>query len=160
MGQDRGGDGGGSNELFGRLLGDLEATVAAACERQDEWPKRVAAGIYAGVGYAIENPIVVDAMSVFEGLERAPDREYTGTIERLAGLISRDAPADSRLPVSTDEALVAGIVGVVGDHVRIGRREALEGLRPDLVLLALLPYLGFSGAQDWANRLAADADFV
>ncbi len=146
--------------MFGRLLGDLEASVAAACERQDEWPKRVAAGIYAGVGYAIDHPMVVDAMSTLKGVQRATENEYTGTIERLASLISRDAPADSRLPVSTDEALVAGIVGVVGDHLRIGRLEALEGLRPDLVLLALLPYLGFAGAQDWANRLAGDADFV
>ena len=51
---------------------------------------------------------------------------------------------------------MAGIVGLVGDHVRVGRLEALEALRPDLVLLALLPYLGFAEAREWANRFAAD----
>jgi hypothetical protein len=56
------------------------------------------------------------------------------------------------LPASTDEALVAGIVGLVGDHVRIGRVERLAELRPELVLLVLLPYLGFAEAQAWANR--------
>jgi hypothetical protein len=46
------------------------------------------------------------------------------------------------------------VVGLVGDHLRIGRVDRLLELRPDLVLLALLPYLGFSEAQRWANDLA------
>jgi hypothetical protein len=154
MGRAEGSDGH-SAEAFGQLLGELEASVTVACTRQDEWPAQIAAGIYAGVEFAIGHPSVVDALLVFESLEKASQSGYTMTIERLAALISRDAPADSRLPGSTDEALVAGIVGLVGDHVRIGRFEALEALRPDLVLLALLPYLGFAGAQDWANRSAA-----
>lgn len=155
MGPEQGGAGGESSELFGRLLGDLVITVTAACDRQDEWPGRVAAGIYAGVQYAIAHPSVVDALSALESPDSASERGYAGTIERLAALISRDAPGGSRLPGTTDEALVAGIVGLVGDHVRVGRLEALEALRPDLVLLALLPYLGFAEAQEWANRLAA-----
>jgi hypothetical protein len=156
MGQDRGGPKEGKRELFGRLLGDLEASVAAACMPQEEWPAQVAAGIYAGVEFAIGHPSVVDALLVLEREEEPSKSGYTGTIERLARLISRDAPEGSRLPGSTDEALVAGIVGLVGDHVRVGRTEALEALRPDLVLLALLPYLGFADAQGWANRIAAD----
>jgi len=155
MGQDRGRVGG-QREVFGQLLGELEGSVAGACRGQDEWPAQVAAGIYAGVKFSIDHPQVVEALLVLEGTEVASKSGYTDTIERLAALISRDAPAGSRLPGSTDEALVAGIVGLVGDHLRIGRSEALEALRPDLVLLALLPYLGFSGAQDWANRFAAD----
>jgi hypothetical protein len=92
---------------------------------------------------------------VLETEGKASSSGYTDTIERLARLISRDAPAGSRLPGTTDEALVAGIVGLVGDHLRVGRFEALEALRPDLVLIALLPYLGFAEAREWANRFAA-----
>lgn len=158
MGQDRGGSDEGQRELFGRLLGDLEASVAAACMPREEWPAQVAAGIYAGVDFAIGHPSVVEALLVLETTEKASASGYTSTIERLARLISRDAPEGSRLPGSTDEALVAGIVGLVGDHVRVGRFEALEALRPDLVLLALLPYLGFAEAREWANRFAADED--
>jgi hypothetical protein len=132
--------------------------VATACQPREEWPAQVAAGIYAGVEFAIGHPAVVEALLVMETAEMASESGYTGTIERLARLISRDAPAGSRLPGSTDEALVAGIVGLVGDHVRVGRFEALEALRPDLVLLALLPYLGFAEAREWANRFAADED--
>jgi hypothetical protein len=129
--------------------------VAAVCQPRDEWPAQVGAGIYAGVEFAIGHPAVVDALLVLETEGKASSSGYTDTIERLARLISRDAPAGSRLPGTTDEALVAGIVGLVGDHLRVGRFEALEALRPDLVLIALLPYLGFAEAREWANRFAA-----
>lgn len=156
MGQGGEGSGSGERGAFGRLLGDLEASVAAACQSQEEWPAQVGAGIYAGVEFAIGNPAVVDALLMVETVEKASSSGYIGTIERLAQLISRDAPERSRLPGTTDEALVAGVVGLVGDHVRVGRLEALEALRPDLVLIALLPYLGFDEARAWANRFAAD----
>ncbi len=81
-------------------------------------------------------------------------RRYERVIGRLAGFIQIKAPADNRLPGSTDEALVAGIVGLVGDHIRIGRLDRLSELRPELVLLTLLPYLGFFEAQRWANQMA------
>src|ERR1700759_3177243 len=109
MGQGEGPDGE-RRELFGRLLDDLEAGVAAACRPQEEWPAQIAAGIYAGVEFAIDNPSVVDALLVLETTQKASQSGYTGTIERLARLVSRDAPEGSRLPGSTDEALVAGIV--------------------------------------------------
>jgi hypothetical protein len=155
MDQESGGARSGQREAFGRLLDELEASVAAACKPREEWPAQVGAGIYAGVDFAIGHPAVVDALLVLEAANAASESGYTGTIERLARLISRDAPEGSRLPGTTDEALVAGIVGLVGDHVRVGRLEALEALRPDLVLIALLPYLGFAGAREWANRFAA-----
>lgn len=138
-------------EPFGRLLGDLEADVARACAEREAWPEQVAAGIYAGVDFAIANPAVVDAVSAQEWSKSPAESAHEHIISRLARLISRDAPAGSRLPVSTDEALVAGIVGMVGDHIRVGRFDALAELRPDLVLLALLPYLGFDDARHWAN---------
>lgn len=150
-----GGSGAGRRQAFGQLLDDLAASVAAACRPREEWPAQVGAGIYAGVEFAVGHPAVVDALLVLETDEKSSSSGYTRTIERLAGLISRTAPAGSRLPGTTDEALVAGIVGLVGDHVRVGRLEALEALRPDLVLLALLPYLGFDEARTWANRFAA-----
>jgi hypothetical protein len=74
-------------------------------------------------------------------------------IGRFAGFIQAKAPLDRRLPGTPDEALVAGIVGMVGDHVRLGRIERLTELRADLVLFALLPYLGFSEARKWANQI-------
>src|ERR1700761_1381236 len=154
MGQDRGGAGQRPGELFQGLVSELEEVVAAACESRETWPEKIGAGVYAGVDFAIGHPIVVDALAATERGDSASDGGYADVIARLARLISRDAPSESRLPGRTDEALVAGIVGLVGDHLRVGRLDALRELRPDLTLLVLLPYLGFEGAQSWANKLS------
>lgn len=115
-----------------------------ACARQREWPARIAAGLCAGVDFAIANPALVESGSL-DG-----DGQL---VARLTALIQADAPAGSRWPGSTDETIVAGIVGLVGDHIRIGRVDRLSELRPELVLVTLLPYLGFAEAQFWANQV-------
>jgi hypothetical protein len=134
----------------------LEKAVLDACAGEREWPAQIAAGVYAGVDFAIANPSLASTLTA-DGFAAAGDiSAYERVIGRLAGFIQVKAPAGSRLPASTDEALVAGIVGLVGDHIRIGRVDRLVELRPELVLLTLLPYLGFSEAQRWANWAATD----
>lgn len=139
---------------FPLALANLETAVLEACAREEEWPAQIAAGIYAGIDFAIAHPEVADALAYDAPAGGDPIRRYESVIGRLAGFLRVKAPTDSRLPGSTDEALVAGMVGLVGDHLRIGRQDRLEELRPELVLLTLLPYLGFSEAQKWANQVA------
>jgi hypothetical protein len=129
-------------------VAELEGAVLSACAAEVEWPAQVAAAIYAGVDFAIARPQLVEAFS--SGSRSVLD--YEVVIGRLVGFLRARAPIDNRLPGSSDESLVAGIVGMVGDHVRLGRIERLVELRADLVLLTLLPYLGFAEAQKWANR--------
>jgi hypothetical protein len=129
--------------------------VLDACAAEEQWPAQIAAGVYAGVDFAIANPDMARAWVVDAAADGDYRSRYEWLIGRLAGFIRVRAPVDSRLPASTDEALVAGIVGLVGDHLRIGHLERLAGLRPELVLMTLLPYLGFTEAQRWANHMAA-----
>jgi hypothetical protein len=139
---------------FPLALANLETAVLEACAEEDQWPAQVAAGIYAGVDYAIANPEVAVTLAYDSDAEAESIRRYESVIGRLAGFIRVNAPTEGRLPVATDETLMAGMVGLVGDHLRIGRLDRLEQLRPELVLLTLLPYLGFDEAQHWANRTA------
>lgn len=139
---------------FPLALANLEAAVLGACSREDEWPAQIAAGIYAGVDYAIAHPELAETLASDSAAGSDPLRRYESVVGRLAGFLRVKAPADDRLPGATDETLVAGIVGLVGDHLRIGRLDRLQELRPELVLLTLLPYLGFSEAKRWADRLA------
>jgi hypothetical protein len=139
---------------FPVALAGLETAVLNACAAEGEWPAQIAAGIYAGVDFAIANPAVARMLTIDAAVEANCMRRYERVIGRLTGFIQVKAPTDTRLPGSTDEALVAGIVGLVGDHIRIGRLDRLAELRPELVLLTLLPYLGFTEAQLWANRSA------
>jgi hypothetical protein len=139
---------------FPLALANLETAVLEACAGEEEWPAQIAAGICAGIDFAIAHPELAETLAQ-DGLgEPDPLRRYESVIGRLAGFLRVKAPTSNRLPGSTDEALVAGIVGLVGDHLRIGRLDRLEELRPELVLLTLLPYLGFAEAQKWANEVA------
>jgi hypothetical protein len=133
------------------VLSGLETAVLGACAVKAEWPAQVAAAINAGVDFAIANPAIVQGLTLEPGSETGAGSPYERLVGSLADLLRAKAPTEARLPVSTDEALVAGIVGLVGDHIRIGRFDRLAELRPELVLLTLLPYLGFSEAQRWAN---------
>lgn len=153
---------GGGEALPGRwpgqfpvALAGLEAAVLDACAAKREWPAQIAAGVYAGVDFAIANPAVARELTIDAAAEADCMRRYERVIGRLAGFIQVKAPTGTRLPASTDEALVAGIVGLVGDHIRLGRLDRLAELRPELVLLTLLPYLGFKEAQRWANETAS-----
>lgn len=139
---------------FPLALANLETAVLDACASEDEWPAQIAAGIYAGVDYAIAHPEVAETLALDAPKGSDSLRRYESVIGRLAGFLRVKAPRQDRLPGATDETLVAGMVGLVGDHLRIGRLDRLEELRPELVLLTLLPYLGFSEAQKWANQVA------
>jgi hypothetical protein len=139
---------------FPLALANLESAILDGCGGEEEWPASVAAGICAGVDYAIAHPEVAESLAVDAPRGSDTLRRYETVIARLAGFLRVNAPTDSRLPGATDEALVAGMVGLVGDHLRIGRQDRLEELRPELVLLTLLPYLGFAEAQKWANEVA------
>lgn len=127
--------------------------MLSACSEEAEWPARIAAAVYAGVDHATAHPEVTTTLVAEWAAQTDSADRYEVLIARLAGFLQLSAPPTGRrLPGSTDEALVAGIVGLVGDHLRLGRKDRLLDLRPDLVLLTLLPYLGFSEAQEWANR--------
>jgi hypothetical protein len=130
----------------------LETAVLDACEVAGEWPEQISAGVCAGVDFAIANPLLVQILSL-DGTEENDIRRYEHVVGRLTGFIQIKAPPGTQLPAFTVEALVAGILRLVSDYVCLGRLDRLAELRTELVLLVLLPYLGFPEAQRWANRM-------
>jgi hypothetical protein len=123
-----------------------------ACAAENPWPAQISAGVYAGVDFIIIHHDQARDWLIQVAVDPDYASQYLRVIGRFADFVRMRAPGDARLPASTDEALVAGIVGLVGDHVRIGRLDRLAELRPELVQLILLPYLGFVESQRWANR--------
>lgn len=138
------------------VLDELESAILRACGGESEWPAQVAAGVNAGVDFAIARPAIADEFAPRRIEERLSD--YDRLIGRLAGFLRARAPQGSGMPPASDEALVAGVVGLVGDHLRIDRADRLAELRPEFVLLVLLPHLGFEEARRWANWSARTAE--
>lgn len=138
---------------FSTNLAKLQSAILEACGREDEWPAKLAAGIYAALDFAAADRaaariLIVDVWDRNEGDHY---RQMIGCFSKLLGEL---APRDERLPTSSDEALVGSIATVVADHVRSGRLNRLGAIAPELVHLTLLPYLGFDEAKRWTQATA------
>lgn len=145
----------GEGEDFAACFAELKDLVGEACDRQGEWEAKVVAGIQATVEFAAGSPAKALALSVEArrpGLdERIPAQEViTYFAERLGEL----APAAKRAPISTDESIVEAIALIVRGHLLAGTAEQLPEAAPDLVYLALMPYLGLAQTRGWTNALA------
>lgn len=123
-----------------------------ACEPHDEWPARVAAGVRAAVDFFVDHPRLAQAL--VEVPDGESGRDHVAIVRRFSGLLGEGAPAD--VPAaSTRRAVVEGISSVISTHVRAGRLHQLPDRAPELVYLALLPYLGFEEANRWAEATAS-----
>ncbi len=149
-----GGRGTGDADAFETAASDLEAAVSAACGTHDEWPARIAAGINATIEFAIDNPAAARALTVdSRAVERQEGSGYPEMIARFAALLGSGAPRAEALPASSDASVVWVIAAIVCRHVRSGTIESLADGDPDLVFLALLPYVGFAEACRWSAAL-------
>jgi hypothetical protein len=143
-----------AGDTFGSAIARMERAVVESCDEHAEWPARIAAGINSVVDFMVANPaaartFVVQSRSGEEG----GDAGYVEMIDRFAGLLGAGAPHAERLPASSDESVVTLIAAIVSCHVRAGTVESLSNGDPDLVFLALLPYVGFAEACRWSATL-------
>jgi hypothetical protein len=144
----------GDADAFETAISEMEIAVSAACDTQAEWPARIAAGINAVIEFAIANPSAARTLTIdSRAVERQEGSGYPEMIARFASLLGAGAPRSERLPASSDESVVWVIAAVVGCHLRAGTMESLGGGDPDLVFLALLPYIGFAEACRWSSAL-------
>lgn len=124
-------------------LEQLQVAVARGCAASSgDWAARCASGIRAALSFAVANPdamrALIDARAGgVDGTER-----YHELIGGFSAQLSECAPAEGRLPLSSDEALVANIAGVVSACMHSGGAERLDQMAPYLIYLALLPYVG------------------
>lgn len=125
--------------------------MLVACERQREWPAKLVAGVEAGLEFA-----AADSQGAIELMTGggAGDKGFDRTVVCLCAMLTTVAPAELHLPVATHEALVGGVLTIVAGHLRRDRHDRLLAAAPDLVLLLLLPYLGFDEARRWAATAA------
>jgi AcrR family transcriptional regulator len=135
--------------IFARLLAEIEA----ACATGPDWPGKVKAAIAAAVGFATAEPESSRFLCV-ETFGIGSDRVLASR-ERLAALLApgrEHCPGAVGLPALTERALVAAIWTTIGVQLMGASSESLAELEPQLVALALTPYLGCEGAARAAAR--------
>lgn len=125
----------------------LELEVGRACAREREWSRRIVAGVYAALEYAAADPaaaLVLTERATVRWKRREP--EFTAMVERFARRLARGAPAaNPRLP--DPETVVVCLARQVNQRIEAGRAAQMMEIAPDLAFLALLPFVGYAGAQ-------------
>lgn len=137
-------------------LEQLQVAVARGCAGGDVWAGRFAAGIRAALSFAVANPVAARALIDSRGGDPAGSENYRRLVDRFSAQLRECAPAGERLPSSSDEALVGSIAGVVSGYLHSGDTERLDEIAPHLVYMALLPYVGFDAARQWADPPARE----
>ncbi len=160
-----------SRTTFYSLFADKEEAVEAAyrcrferyldqllqvCGAQPTWPLKVKVGIGVTLDMVAASP--VDAQFVIGEAMAVSDEfrlQVLDSRDRLAGLLvagRTEAPYGAELPDLVESALIGGISGVVSTQLRAGEAKHLPALAPELVELALTPYLGREEAAEVARR--------
>jgi hypothetical protein len=130
----------------------LQDAVSRACAEQGAWQAKVAAGIRAALEFAAADRAGAHALTIDARRQRLEggDREQE-VIGYFAALLAGVAPAEKGLPISTDEGTIESIATVVRGHLIAGTTERLPGLAPELIYLALMPYMGLADARRWTE---------
>jgi AcrR family transcriptional regulator len=132
--------------IFARLLEAIEA----ACAPAGDWPAKARSGIAATLRFADAEPEAAKLVGVHtfaSGPEGA--KRVLNSRARLATLLEpgrQYGTLAAQLPELTERALVDAIWMFVGSRLIKGGPEQLAGLEPQLIELALFPYLGCEGA--------------
>lgn len=128
-------------------LAELQEALAQACAAVADWPAKVAAGVYAGIDFAVADRDRALSLLNRDGQGAGP--AFDSTVDCLDGMLRRTAPAAE----GGVGGAVQGIAMIVFDHVRAGRSDELRSIRPALVQFALQPYLDYAEAKRWSGEL-------
>lgn len=133
----------------------LMAAIFRACAVESEWAAKVAAGLDAAIGFAMSEPararlLVLEAIASDQVLAA----RVLASDEHLIGLLSagrEHCPQAAWLPAITERAMVGGAIAIIGSRLLADEADRLPALRPQLLELILMPYVG----AEEARRIAA-----
>jgi AcrR family transcriptional regulator len=138
--------------LHDETVAELCLRVDSACDGRETWHDRIWAAGLAAMRFLQEDPIrarflVVAVNGAGSGAQSRRDR----IVRRIADLLDhgRDEVAGAR-PVSrcTAEIAAGAVYGTILSRVEAGSIERGEEFLPELIYLAVMPYLGARAAED------------
>lgn len=129
----------------------LRARLLAACARGGEWGDRVCAGLAEILACLAEEPAWANLLLV-EGLRAGPGvyGRFQVALESFLPRMRDGAPrpkGGGKAPAEFDEAVLGGVVSLIGRETLAGRAENLEEIFPEVAEFALSPYVGAAEAR-------------
>jgi AcrR family transcriptional regulator len=133
----------------------VRGSMLAAGEPGAPWPEQVRARLEALLE-ALSRDLAVARFYLTEPLTAGGEiaARYRDAMQLLAETIRpRDLPSETNVEVR-DQVLMGGIATLIARRLKAGEADRLGELLPDLVELALAPYLGRAEARRAAQGLA------
>jgi AcrR family transcriptional regulator len=129
----------------GRAFERLTARIEQACAGLDTWDDKLAAGLGAGLRFAVESPqearlLVLESMGADPVLADSVIACHGKLIELLR-TGRRLCPHAASLPDVTERALIGATTSVAADLLMAGKAGELINLEPQLLELMSMPYL-------------------
>jgi AcrR family transcriptional regulator len=139
---------------FDDAVTEARDDLAAAVDPEQPWPEQIAAGLAAFLDLVVANPSKA-RMCLVEAQGAGPlllDR-YEVALDTLAPKLreGRELAEERKLPERTEEAIVGGMVWVLYQRIVRGEFDQVAALFPELLQIALRPYLGQAEAQRLAE---------
>lgn len=128
--------------LFSDTFERLRSAVRTECAGQSQWQDKISTGLRVVLEFVAREPTAARRLTKWD---EGPDSRADTVIAYFSDLLGRAAPEGRPFGVSTDQAIVESLAGVVRAHIRAGTTDRLPAMAPELSLFALLPYTG-SGA--------------
>jgi AcrR family transcriptional regulator len=133
--------------IFERFLG----LVFRACNAATEWPFKVKSVVEATLDYAAAEPAQVGLLTLDPlSADVEMTQQVLASTEHLVALLSRGRALSEEaaaLPELTEKSVVGALTAIVSSRIAGGEAEQLPQLAPQLVELALTPYVGAAEAK-------------
>jgi AcrR family transcriptional regulator len=129
----------------------LHVTIDAYDAHQDSWPLAVSAGLRALIEYLSTEPAHAH-LSVVDTFAASPDalEIRTRALRAFAAYLRRGHELAPAAPRVASEAIAGGIWQVLHHYIANDRIAELPALAPQIVYLALTPFLGAERAAETA----------
>ncbi len=132
-----------------------------AADDSEVWIERLRGGLRSLLNYLSQNPVAV-RVGIVEGFgagSRARDRYQEAVSAFFPFLDAGRALVDDsdRIPGQTARVVVGGVSALIFNQASTGDAAELPGLLPEMIYLAVVPYMGHEEAMAAMNETAVAA---
>jgi AcrR family transcriptional regulator len=137
-----------------RAFEQLTARIEQACAGLDTWEDKLAAGLGAGLRFAVESPsdarlLILESMGADPALADSVIASH-GKLVELLRTGRRISPRAAQLPDVTERALIGATTAIAADLLMAGKADRLIDLEPQLLELMSMPYV--TGQNDFGAK--------
>ncbi len=144
---------------FDAIVDHLRGLVAEAVEPVPDWPHKVIEALRTALRFFAAEPDLA-RLCLIEPVTASPKiaAHFRDVVVACIPYLEPgrvERPEAAKLPESTEDSLLGGLIALTARSIPAGDPVALEQLLPDLIDFALSPYLGPEAAKELAREAAS-----